>query len=70
MTELESLKREALHRMYVLEPLAAAEEAANVPPTPDSSQAAFHAAWQRYIMLSDINGLVYSRASECIWPER
>lgn len=69
MREVNASLREAQHCMHVLEPLAAAEAAAKVPPTPDSSQAAYNAAVQRYLMLSDESGRIFSRASECVWPE-
>ena len=53
LTELLPLIREAHNRLFRLQQPAAAEEAANKPPTPDSSQAAYQAANQRLALLTD-----------------
>ncbi len=53
LLELGSIMRDAQLRLYRLQKPAAAEEAANVPPTPQSSQAAYQAAQQRMFLAVD-----------------
>ncbi|KAL4443360.1 hypothetical protein ABPG75_011097 [Micractinium tetrahymenae] len=62
--ELRELVTEAQQRLYSLQPLAAAEEAADVPPTPGSSQAAYRAALQRYVMLTHEQRAINCRMSK------
>ncbi len=53
LAELQSIMRDAQLRLSRLQPLAAAEEAANDAPTPQSSQAAYYAARQRLAVAAD-----------------
>lgn len=57
-------------RAEQLEPLVGAELAANIPPIPHTSQAAWHAAMQRYYLLSHERHLITRRLGKCSWPER
>ena len=59
IVELIPLITDAQLRLFRLQQPAFAEEAANKPPTPDSSQAAYHAALQRYVLLTDELHAIY-----------
>ena len=63
LTELLSLIDEAKDRLSRLLQPAFVEQAANKPPTPDSSQAAYHAANQRYVLATDELFAIYRRLS-------
>ncbi|KAL4443313.1 hypothetical protein ABPG75_011050 [Micractinium tetrahymenae] len=64
LLELMLMIIDAQQRVHRLQPLAAAEEAANVPPTPGSRQAAYHAALQHYAMLSHERYVITCRVDE------
>ncbi|KAL4419024.1 hypothetical protein ABPG77_010011 [Micractinium sp. CCAP 211/92] len=64
LAELQSIMRDAQLRLSRLQPLAAAEEAANDPPTPHSSQAAYYAARQRLAVAVDEYRAISRRLAE------
>ncbi len=64
LSELVSIVIDADRQVTTLKPLAAAEEAANIPPTPHSSQAAFYAACQRFALALDERRAIYLRLGE------
>lgn len=67
LAELAWMIAHAHSSMLKMQPLAAAEEAANEPPTPDSSQAAYHASRQRYLILTHERHLINRRVDELDW---
>lgn len=68
LAELAWMIAHAHSSMLKMQPLAAAEEAANEPPTPDSSQAAYHASRQRYLILTHERHLINRRVGEHLEP--
>lgn len=64
LLEVRLMLIDARHRIALLQPLAAAEEAAGTPPMPDSSQAAYQAALQWNEMLTDELYLLHLRISK------
>lgn len=65
MVQVQLMLYAARRLMRRLEPLAAAEEAANNPPVPGSSQAAYNAACQRYYVLFCELLTILRRCSKC-----
>lgn len=65
LVELELMVYQVRRQMNRLKPLAAAEEAANIPPVPSSSQAAYNAAVQRHLCLTDELHIIQRRCSKC-----
>ncbi len=57
-------------RAEQLEALVGADLAANIPPIPHTSQAAWHAAMQRYYLLSHERHLITRPLGKCGLPER
>lgn len=66
LLELRLIASEAQRRLARLRSLAAAEEAASIPSTPDSSQAAFQAAEQRLFLALDEYYAINRRQSEAL----
>lgn len=66
LVELQSIMRDAQLRLSRFQPLAAAEEAANDPPTPHSSQAAYYAARQRLAVAVDEYRAISRRLGEAL----